>query len=51
MTLLDRIVQDGKLPEIETNVSIGTQSLIDMALAIIIAAVIIMLIGKLIKWL
>lgn len=49
MTLLDRIVKDGKLPEIETKVGFSGKSLADFALTLIIVAIVIMLAHKLIK--
>lgn len=49
MTLIDRIVKDGKLPEIETKVGLSAQSLADLALTLIIVAIVIMLAYKLVK--
>lgn len=51
MTLIDRIIKDGKLPEIETKVGLSAKSLADLALALIITAIVIMLAWKLIKML
>ena len=51
MTLIDKIIKDGKLPEIETKIAFSAQSLIDLAITLIIVAIVIMLAYKLIKWL
>lgn len=49
MTILDKILKDGKLPEIETKVAITAKSLSDIALALIVVALVIMLGWKLLK--
>ncbi len=49
MTVLDNIFKNGKLPEIETKVGVSSNTLIDLAVALIVAAIIIIVMYKILK--